>query len=197
MKVIDNALGNNSFNFLRGNITSPDLGWHFVENTAIKLDHESISDFSFTNTVYDHDYFDHVPTNALFVVCYAALLSCLDKAGLELDGLCRIRLNLYTRQNEEYTHKPHVDDHEKHTTVGILYLTTNYNSPTILYKDRFRYGIDTNAFEDLKNKTFEPEHNVDSVANRFLIFDGDTYHSSTVPTQEAVRININYNFTLK
>lgn len=197
MKVIDNVLGVNTFNFLRNNITSPDLGWHFVKNTAIPLEENVESDFSFTKTVYDCDFFDRTPTDSLFVVCYNALLSCLDTAGLELDELFRIRLNLYTKQGEFYTHVPHVDDHQRQMQIGILYLTTNQSSPTILYKNKFRYGVDTNSFEELKEKTFVPEHTVDSVANRFVMFDGDTYHSSTIPTQEAVRININYNFLLK
>ena len=197
MKIVDNALGINSFNFLRGNITSPDLGWNFVKNTAIELKENSESDFSFTRTVYDCDFFDRVPTDALFVVCYNALLSCIDKAELELDELFRIRLNLYTKQGQFYTHAPHVDDHQRQTQVGILYLTTNQTSPTVLYKNKFSFGVDTNTFHDLEEKTFVPEYRVDSVANRFLLFNGDTYHSSTLPTEEAVRININYNFLLK
>lgn len=197
MKVIDNALGNNTFNFLRGNITSQEMGWHFVKNTAVILDVHSECDFSFAKTVYDCDFFNHVPTDSLFTVCYNALLSCLDKAGVELDELYRIRLNMYTRQGQQYTHFPHVDDHQRKMSIGILYLTTNQNSPTILYKNQFNYGVDTNTYDELKHKTFEPEYKIHSVSNRFLMFDGATYHSSTIPTEEAVRININYNFLLK
>jgi hypothetical protein len=197
MNIIDNALGINTFNFLRGNITSPEMAWHFVRHTAIELEVPSESDFSFTRTVYDCDFFDRVPTDSLFVVCYNALLSCLDRAGVELDELYRIRLNMYTRQGQQYTHPPHVDDHQRQMNIGILYLTTNVGSPTILYKNRFNYGVDTNTYEDLKNRTFEPDCRVDSIANRFLMFNSSVYHSSTIPTQEAVRININYNFLLK
>lgn len=197
MITVDNALGNNMFNFLRGNITSPEMPWYFIRHTAIELETPSESDFSFTRTVYDCDLFDHVPTDGLFAICYNALLSCLDKVGVELDELYRIRLNMYTKQGQQYTHPPHVDDHQRRMNIGILYLTTNINSPTILYTNRFSYGVHTNTYKDLNNTVFEPEYYADSVANRFIMFDSDVYHSSTIPTQEAVRININYNFLLK
>ena len=197
MNIVDNALGSNAFNFLRDNITSQEMPWHFVRHTAIELEESSESDFSFARTVYDCDFFDRVPTDSLFTVCYNALLSCLDKAGVELDELYRIRLNMYTRQGQQYTHPPHVDDHQRHMDIGILYLTTNSVSPTILYKNRFNYDVDTNTYDDFKGRAFEPECCVNSIANRFLMFKSDVYHSSTIPTQEAVRININYNFLLK
>ena len=198
MKLIDDALGSNTFNFLRDNITSPELGWHFIKNTALELDHNSEKDFSFAKTVYDCDLFGSIPTDPLFIVCYNALLTCLDRAGLELHELYRIRLNMYTRQGESYTHLPHVDDDQRQSMqIGILYMTTNINSPTVLYANQFEYGVDTNTAVEIKQKDFITKYLVHSVANRFLLFDGATYHSSTIPTQEAVRININYNFLLR
>ena len=35
---------------------------------------------------------------------------------------------------------------------------------------------------------------IDSVANRMLIFDGSTLHTSTNTTDQTVRININFNY---
>jgi hypothetical protein len=179
MKAIHNALGINTFNFLRGSITSQDMDWHFTKKTAVESGEELYSDFSFVNLVYDCEFHDSAPTSGLFIVCYNALLMSLDKLGVELDELYRIRIGLITNKGIDYTHQMHLDDasREKYN-VGILYLTTNLNCPTII--------------EDGKLET-----KIEHVENTFAMFDGSLYHCSTSPTQEAVRININYNFLLK
>ena len=58
-------------------------------------------------------------------------------------------------------------------------------------------SLGINSFNFLRGNILSSDHFVDSVANRFLMFRGDVFHSSTVPTHEAVRINTNYNFTTK
>ena len=187
----------NQFSFLQSELTGNHLPWYFVRNTAIPLDYNSEDNFSFSHTVYDIDFFDRLPSTPLFALCHNALLACLDNYGAEIDSLYRIRLNLYTKHHEEMIHEPHVDDHIRSMKIGILYITTNLNSPTIFYNELYQPGIDTNTIDDLSNKQFTVKNKIQSVENNFVLFDSNIYHSSTRPTQEAVRININYNFTIK
>ena len=41
---------------------------------------------------------------------------------------------------------------------------------------------------------FEDGTKIDSIANRMLIFDGDTMHTSSTTTNEIARCNINFNY---
>ena len=194
---VNNALGINQFNFLQSELTSDALPWHFLRNTAVILDHDSEDNFSFCNTVYDIDLFNNIPGTPLFTLCYNALLGCLDSCGVEINELYRIRLNMYTKHHEKMAHGPHVDDHIRSMKVGILYITTNVDSPTLFYNKLHEPGVDTNTYEDICKKQLLVDREVQSVENNFVLFNSNMYHSSTRPTQEAVRININYNFTIK
>lgn len=197
MKVIDNALGANQFNFVQSELTSGNVPWHFLRDTAVVLDYKSEDNFSFCNGIYDVDYSNSIPHTPLFTLCYNALLGCLDSCGVEIDELYRIRLNLYTRHHEKMAHGPHVDDNMRIMKVGILYLTTNIDSPTLFYDKLHIPGVDTNSYEGINSKQLTINKEVQSTENTFVLFDSNIYHSSTRPTEEAVRININYNFTLK
>jgi hypothetical protein len=54
-----------------------------------------------------------------------------------------------------------------------------------------------NDINGIEGRTFTIRDVVHSMENRFVMFEGNRYHSSTRPTREDIRININYNFTIK
>lgn len=85
-------------------------------------------------------------------------------------ALIRAKVNLYPRTETKVLHDWHVDNPFEHRGA-ILYLNTN-NGVTIL-KD----GTE-----------------VESVANRMVIFNSAEPHRSTTCTDEKVRVNININF---
>ena len=89
---------------------------------------------------------------------------------LDIKSLIRIKINLYTRTSTLEVHPSHVDEEYSHTGA-IFYLNTN-DGKTIL----------------------EDGTKVDSVANRVLLFDASTKHSSTSTTDSKVRLNININY---
>jgi len=89
---------------------------------------------------------------------------------LDIKSLIRIKINLYTRTSTLEVHPSHVDEEYPHTGA-IFYLNTN-DGKTIL----------------------EDGTKVDSVANRVLLFDASTKHSSTSTTDSKVRLNININY---
>ncbi len=179
MKLLDNALGRNQFQYLSNGILSQGMSWHYSRNTALEGSTESYLDYSFTNVVFDCNNTYQQTESPLFTGCYLALLVCLDRLGFELDELYRIRIGLITNKNTPYTHSMHLDDAERvGYDVGILYITTNHECPTIVSSSSGLINI---------------EHR----ENRFVHFGGDLPHCSSSPTLEPARININYNYKLK
>ena len=91
----------------------------------------------------------------------------LDKIGHSY--LIRMVGNLYTNTPKIVKHAKHTDFDVQHT-VCLYYINTN-NGKTIL----------------------NDEVEIDSIANRLLVFDGDIPHCSTTCTDEKVRLNVNVN----
>ena len=89
---------------------------------------------------------------------------------LDMKALVRIKVNLYPRTPKLETHTKHKDYNFPHTGA-IFYLNTN-NGKTIL----------------------EDGTQISSIANRILLFDASTAHSSTSTTDSKVRLNINLNY---
>ena len=89
---------------------------------------------------------------------------------LNIKSLTRIKVNLYPRTPKLEVHAAHVDYNHPHTGA-IFYLNTN-NGKTIL----------------------EDGTRIASIANRVLIFDASTKHSSTSTTDSKARFTININY---
>ena len=92
----------------------------------------------------------------------------LDK--LNIKDLIRVKGNLFPNQNKFIEHDSHIDFEEPHQ-AAIYYINTN------------------NGYTKLEDGT-----KVMSVANRLLLFDGSTSHSSTNCTNDKIRMNINFNY---
>ena len=114
-------------------------------------------------------YFVHVAyyqgTASKYIHIFSSILE-----RLEIKALIRIKVNLYPRTHALEIHTPHIDENYPHTGA-IFYLNTN-DGKTIL----------------------EDGTKVDSVANRVLLFDASTKHSSTSTTDSKSRLNININY---
>ena len=83
--------------------------------------------------------------------------------------LIRVKANLYPRTDHVHHHQDHVD----YTTPNkgaILYLNTN------------------------DGYTVVDGHPVESIANRFVMFDGHLEHTGVTCTDEPARFVINFNW---
>ncbi len=89
---------------------------------------------------------------------------------LEMKTIIRIKGNMYPNLGQAYEDGWHIDYDVPHQGA-ILYLNTN-DGCTIL----------------------EDGTRVASVANRVLLFDPSRPHDSSYPTDEKIRININFNY---
>ncbi len=101
---------------------------------------------------------------------YNTLVPLLDSELLGVKSMVRIKGNLYPRTNELEHHGSHVDMPYEHKGA-ILYINDN-NGKTIL----------------------EDGTEIESKANRLLLFDPSKPHNSTNCTDAKCRININMNY---
>ena len=85
-------------------------------------------------------------------------------------ALIRIKGNCYMKTSEVFRHNAHTDYPFRHNGA-IFYINTN-NGKTIL----------------------ENGKQIDSVANRLLLFDASRLHQSTSCSDSRARINININY---
>ena len=89
--------------------------------------------------------------------------------GLEVKEIFRVKMNLTTRTEKLYNHLYHTDF--KDCTTAIFYMNTN-NGKTI-----FKHGEEVN-----------------SVANRMVIFNSNLEHAATSHTDEKTRVVVNFNY---
>jgi len=195
-ELLDNALESAQFSQLKDELTSSMFPWYYVKDTALQTGAALENNFSFHNTVYDVDQPQYDYMGPTYNICVAALKSSLKALGYQLKELHRIRINLYTRNHETIVHHPHIDDDNRDSKIGLLYITTNFDSPTLIFNELFDLQRDINDVSNIEGRTFTIRDVVHSNENRFILFDGNRYHSSTRPVQEDLRININYNFTI-
>ena len=88
---------------------------------------------------------------------------------LDVKEVFRIKMNLTTRTEKLFNHLYHTDF--KDCTTAIFYMNTN-NGKTI-----FKHGEEVN-----------------SVANRMVIFNSNLEHAATSHTDEKTRVVINFNY---
>jgi hypothetical protein len=91
--------------------------------------------------------------------------------NLKPKALVRIKCNLTTRTHEIIEHGYHTDQPFSNFKTGIYYLNDN------------------NGYTK-----FEDGSKVESVANRYVEFDGNILHTGTTCTNSNYRIVINFNY---
>lgn len=89
---------------------------------------------------------------------------------LQIKDIIRIKGNLYPATEKVVKHGNHTDFNFKNK-AAVFHLNTN-NGFTI----------------------FEDVHEVESIENRMVLFDGSTPHCSTTCTDQYYRVNINFNY---
>ena len=92
---------------------------------------------------------------------------------LNIKKIFRIKINLTTRDHNSFNHLYHTDVSFQCTTA-IFYINSN-NGKTI----------------------FENGEEVNSVANRMVIFNSNLEHAATSHTDEKTRVVINFNYESK
>lgn len=171
-EVKDNFLSSGEFAEVQRAIMSPDFSWNYSYNVA---EGEGVE---------NEDYFIHLfymglvekpkldkdgtpipPEKSFF---YKDIEPILEK--LPIETLIRAKANLYIRREKIVHHKDHVDTKFPHKGA-IFYLNDN------------------DGFTVLEDGT-----EIESRANRVLLFDPSKPHHSTSCTNDKRRVNININY---
>ena len=89
---------------------------------------------------------------------------------LDIKSLIRIKINMYPNTQNVHEHGMH-SDYDFNHKAAIFYINT------------------CDGYTKLEDGT-----KIDSVANRMLLFDASTPHTSSTCTDQPVRVNININY---
>ena len=101
--------------------------------------------------------------------------------------LRRIRFGMYFPIEPGVSHEPHIDTPYKHTVM--LYYVNDSDGPTYFYK-KTSYAKENP--QDVGNYG-PPTDKVVPKKNTAVVFEGNTYHASSNPS-EGVRVVMNFNF---
>ena len=187
--IIDDAVPSLLFDRFQFEIMHFNVEWHYMESAAYR--NEPSNDQSFTHTAL----FDGQKTSDLLFLYESALLAGLSKVELDVKYLIRLRCGMFLKSDKNHIHPPHVDHDFDHLTA-ILYLNDS-DGETIIYKEKYdsSFGLDARDYLQMKlHNNVTEDFRVMPKANRMVIFDGLTYHSSSSPVNTNRRIAMNCNF---
>lgn len=117
--------------------------------------------------------------------------------GLPMETLKRVKTNLNTTAPTSTPFEPHIDVTKYQTWTGLLCLNDS-DGPTVIYNQKKPKDILTargalDWYREHKDE-FEILCEVQPKKGRFVLFDGDYYHSGTRPSQHKNRVNLNINW---
>ena len=174
LKIFDDFLSYDNFEQLKTNICSINFPWFyqselnpigFDDVVAYRNDDDHQWDWYHTHKLYDNDKI----ASEFFEPVYNMIIPKIREVS-EYHSLMRIKVNSYPNTKIINEHDQH-SDYQFSSYGGILSLNT------------------CNGFTRLHDGT-----KVDSIENRFFIFDPSKPHNSSTTTNTKRRVNINFNW---
>lgn len=188
IKIVDNALPQSLFDTLCERLFSPQISW-FYGNTAYKdIQEHSIYGFSFEHLIADNG----VKNSPLFETVEPILTSMIIDNDTKPNKFIRIRLGMIMPSPDVIIHNPHVD-FEFENKVGLFYLNTT-NGPTQFYSLNYDTSSNQTGYNYFNKIQPKISDKVECKANRLVLFNGLTYHSSSTPTNVNRRLVLSFNY---
>jgi hypothetical protein len=187
---IENVLGNNAFREIQYKVLDKELAWFYGDSTAYKGEVTAPFDYSFSHLLYNNG----EATSPLCDSMIQVFLTCLDKAGENIDTLYRMRLGLITSTQETFVHSPHIDFDSPHRSALIYF--NDSDGDTILYDNFYDFNCGLTSPEHVKTIDLKILERHKPVANTFISFEGNQYHSSSTPTTTKRRVVLNVNYKI-
>jgi len=187
MIELKNALNKNLFRKIKEEVESDRTPW-FFRTTAYNdgSNEKDISNWSYSHLVIDDG--EHISYLAPYFE--SAILEILDKLNVSYEKILRVRIGCITVMPKQYTNLPHIDWKFEHQT-GLLYLN-EADGDTILYNKSWN-GEDFTDTDQVKKLNLKEETRITPEENKFILFNGLQYHSSSTPTNTFRRIVVNFN----
>lgn len=164
--------------------------WYYLKDTAY-------NQFTAVEKPYEPSWVHFLYNNEeslsdLKPLAESLLITALDKLNLPFSKLIRIRAGMSTRTPYPVKHSPHVDWDDHH--MSAVYYVNDSDGDTTFFKEKRDETLSVSSYEWSKNRTFTVDKQVSPIADRIVVFDGLTYHSSTTPCNTDYRIIINFNW---
>jgi len=166
IEIFDNALNQNIFDSISSLIMSRDFAWYYKPESTQKYATMANSAESHYSYQFSHMfYFNQVPMSEHFM---PTMIPILEK--LNCFSLVRMSANFMPPMQENYIQGMHTDSPTQ-CRSAILYLNTN-NGKTV----------------------FQTGEEIESIANRLVIFDSNLKHSGVTTTDLCGRYVLNILF---
>lgn len=166
IQIFDNALNQQSFDNISSLIMSINFAWYYKPESTQK--YAKMADLAESHYSYQFThmfYFDQVPMSEHFM---PTMIPVLEK--LNCFSLVRMSANFMPPMQENYIQGMHTDSPTQ-CRSAVLYLNTN-NGKTV----------------------FESGKEIESIANRLVIFDSNLKHSGVTTTDLSGRYVLNVLF---
>ena len=172
LKVIDDVVSPSYQDHIERIIGGESFPWYYYNNITEDRDPQKDNNGGFSNRIYHgpNDYTPHAE------ITFPLLLEAVEKyKKRSFNDLIRIRAAMFTKNQTDRPHLPHVDHQELEHKV-MLYYVVDSDGPTKIYNG------------DKIVKEIVPKK------GRAVFFPGNTYHASSSPKQHPRRIVINFNY---
>ena len=193
MKIIQNVLGYQSFNYIKNQIIDTQtFPWYIGETTYPSNEQSSIFHTNWVHMAL----VDGKITSDVYNVIYPIILNIFDNLNEHINTVLRVRFALQTSIGKQFINDAHVDCSYEHKTA-IFYIK-NSDGNTIIYNEKYdtTSGLNTETYrQKILNNQLTVNTEVSPVENTIVLFDGLTYHASQKPINASNRIVLNINYT--
>jgi hypothetical protein len=118
------------------------------------------------------------------------LITACAKHNIKINHIIRIRAGMILKTCDDIIHTPHVDYPYPHSTM--LFYLNDSDGDTLFYNEM--HSGEQSQIAALEKSKVTISERIEPKANRYSIFNGLQFHSSTAPKKSEFRIVINYNF---
>tara|TARA_Y100001973_G_scaffold82475_1_gene121934 strand:- start:205 stop:711 length:507 start_codon:yes stop_codon:yes gene_type:complete len=165
VKIFDNFLSSDDFATIKNNIFGHEFPWYYQDVVAYRSVPNDVEDYYHAHILYQNDRV----TSTWYENVYNLVIPKIREVS-EYHSLIRIKVNSYAHSSIVKENEQHVD-YDFFSYGGILSLNT------------------CNGFTRLSD-----DSKIDSVENRFHIFDSSKPHNSSTTSDCKRRVNINFNW---
>jgi len=201
--VVDNAIETDLANYFEKECFNDSFPWYVQRDSYVDKDNNTnqikafVNKNSFTTIQLVHGVYYHNDDPQIRSTLYNKVLDVMKQAlGNATNNtfnpvIIRAKINFLlnnTKSSSKEYNTPHVDNLFNNSYSGIYYVNDS-DGDTIIFNEKCDSKFDINNLTI--KKRIAPKK------NRFVLFDGDYYHTSCNPIHNETRIVINLNMANK
>jgi hypothetical protein len=194
IKVIDDAMPVSMQEHIEDSVYSRPL--IYQPNTSYMSWEKTIESLKRDPNIVDNGQFFHMCMNNgtihsnYFLACVPVLYLYAEKAGIKVNEIKRVKLNLMTQDklfDPLNYNAPHVDTSG---TYAFVYYVNDSDGDTVLFNE-FQH---TDYEHDTQDNPLTISQRISPKRGRGVFFESSRYHASSSPKDTALRWVLNFNF---